>query len=145
MHCSSMKLIWNESWGLQLSINIIFITYTHPWVHWPEKYCPIGFIYFLENPVALQCSNVTLLNNREGTKKNCLGLSLVPSESSHFLVSEMLYFKILVFWSFEKNNFDFFLFSRSQLQNPTEMKLCWNFPLEDRFFEKLKKWLDPFL
>ena len=47
----------------------------------------------------------TLLNNRESTKKICLGLWLVPSESPHFLVSEMLCFKILFFWLFDRINF----------------------------------------
>ena len=44
----------------------------------------------------------TLLNNRESTKNNCLGLWLVLSEMPHFLVSEMLCFKTLLLWSFEK-------------------------------------------
>ena len=51
---------------------------------------------------------VTLLKNRESMKKKCLGLWLVWSESSYFLVSEMLCFKILLIWLFEKNNFDHF-------------------------------------
>ena len=82
---------------------------------------------FLPNVKWYSEYQLTLLNNLEGTKKNCLGLWLVLSESSHFLVSEMLFFKILLFWLFEKNNFDYFLFSGFQLQNPIEMKLGWNF------------------
>ena len=91
-------------------------------------------------------SNCTLLNNRKSTPKKialAAGLRLVPSESSHVLVSKMLFFKILSIWLVEKNNFDYFLLSRFQLQIPIEMELCWNFPLEDRFFEKSKNQLDP--
>ena len=44
----------------------------------------------------------TVLKNRKSLKKKCLGLWLVWSESSHFLVSEMLCHKIFSIWVLEK-------------------------------------------
>ena len=86
----------------------------------------------------------TLLNNQESTKKNCLALWLTPSESSYFLVSEMLCFKILLIWLFEKNNFDHFLFSRFQLQNPIYETLL-KFSVRGQVLWKIEKSIRPIL
>ena len=82
----------------------------------------------------------TLLNNRQSTKKMpgpVIGTLWKVTFSS---------FRNAIFQNLlRKTILTIFLFRRFQLKNSIEIKLCWNFSLEDRFFEKLKNQLDPFM
>ena len=64
----------------------------------------------------------TVIENRESLKKMCLGQRLTWSKNSHFLVSEKLSLKILLFGLFEKINFYHFLLSSFKLDDMQLMK-----------------------
>ena len=113
----------------------------------PVSYCKglmlNYFLYACQGAIAdilyPQLMRHTVLENWESLKKKCLGMWLVQSESSRFLILEILYYKIFSIWPFAKIHFDCLLLNRFRLQNPIEIE----FSVREKVLWKIEKSIIP--